>query len=159
SRATATRSTRATRARTSTSTTCTSWSESSTGSTGARSRRAPRRPRRPPLPVPGGAMAEGKVKASKVKVHEPPEGTDGLDGRYHVYVFEVSNGTCLPGKGFDSVERAVSFQRHEQERIYFEQEADPELFDLPFLSLDPDLVSRVERDPAYKQRLVRDLTG
>ncbi len=104
-------------------------------------------------------MAEGKVKASKMKVHEPPAGTGGVDGKYHVYVFDVFNGAFLPGKAFDNVERAVSFQRHEQERIYLEQEADPELFDLPFLSSDPDLIARVEREPDYKQRLVRDLTS
>lgn len=102
-------------------------------------------------------MAEGKVKASKVKVHHSPEGTGGLDGQYHVYIYDVFNQAFLPGRQFESVERAVSFQRHEQERIYNEQEADPELFDLPFISDDPDLVSRVERDPAYKQRLMKDL--
>jgi hypothetical protein len=57
------------------------------------------------------------------------------------------------------VERAVQFQRHEQERIYLEQEAEPELFDLPFLSSDPDLVARVGRDAEYKKQLVRDLKG
>jgi hypothetical protein len=104
-------------------------------------------------------MAEGKVKASKVKVHQPPEGTGGLDGLFHVYVFDVFNQSFLPGKSFDTVERAVSFQRHEQERIYTVQEADPELFDLPFISADPDLMNRVERDPDYRARLVRELTG
>ena len=29
-------------------------------------------------------MAEGKIKASKVKVHPAPEGTGGLDGHFHV---------------------------------------------------------------------------
>lgn len=104
-------------------------------------------------------MAEGKVKASKVRVYEPPVETGGLDGKVHVYIFDVFNQTFLGGKPFDNVERAVSFQRHEQERIYLEQEADPELFDLPFLSSDPDLVGRVERDPEYRQRLVRELTS
>ena len=104
-------------------------------------------------------MSEGKVKAAKVRVHAAPEGTGGLDGKVHVYVYDVFHRSFLPGKAFDHVERAVSFQRHEQERIYLEQEADPELFDLPFLSSDPDLVSRVERDPAYRDRLVHDLTG
>ena len=102
-------------------------------------------------------MAEGKVKASKVKVHQPPEGTGGLDGQFHVYVYDVFNQNFLPGKSFDTVERAVSFQRHEQERIYLDQEADPELFDLPFISSDPDLMGRIARDPAYKQRLIREL--
>ncbi len=104
-------------------------------------------------------MAEGKVKASKVKVYQPPEDTGGLDGHFHVYIFDVFNQAFQPGRAFETVERAVSFQRHEQERIYTEQEADPELFDLPFLSADPDLVGRVERDADYRQRLVRELTS
>jgi hypothetical protein len=104
-------------------------------------------------------MAEGKVKASKVKVHQPPEGTGGLDGLFHVYVFDVFNQSFLPGKSFDTVERAVSFQRHEQERIYTVQEADPELFDLPFISADPDLIARVARDPEYREQLTRTLTA
>ena len=104
-------------------------------------------------------MAEGgKVKASKVKVHQPPEGTTGLDGQFHVYIFDVFNQGFAPGRAFETAERAVAFQRHEQERIYAEQEADPELFDLPFLSADSDLLARVERDADYRQRLVRDLT-
>ena len=102
-------------------------------------------------------MSEGKVKAAKAKVHQPPEGTSGLDGQYHVYVFDVFNQQFLPCKSFDTVERAVSFQRHEQERFYAEQEADPEMFDLPFISADPDLVNRVGRDPSYRARLQRDL--
>jgi hypothetical protein len=104
-------------------------------------------------------MSAGKVKASKAKVHQPPEGTSGMDGQFHVYVFDVFNRTFLAGRTFDTVERAVAFQRHEQERIYAEQEADPELFDLPFISADPDLVSRVGRDSDYQLRLVRDLTS
>jgi hypothetical protein len=102
-------------------------------------------------------MSEGKVKASKVKVHQPPEGTGGLDGQFHVYVFDVFNTKFLPGRKVDSVERAASFQRHEQERIYAEQEAEPELFDLPFISADPDLIGRVEREAEYRERLVREL--
>lgn len=103
-------------------------------------------------------MAEGKVKSAKVKVHQPPEGTAGVDGHFHVYIFDVFNQAFLPGKSFDTVERAVSFCRHEQERIYLEQEADPELFDMPFISADPDLVNRAGRDEAYKEHLIRDLT-
>jgi len=103
-------------------------------------------------------MGNAKIKAAKVKVLQPPEGTSGLDGRVHVYVFDVFNQAFLEGKPFDTVERAVAFQRHEQERIYLVQEADPELFDLPFLSADPDLVNRAARDPDYKQRLIRELT-
>jgi hypothetical protein len=103
-------------------------------------------------------MAEGKVKAAKVKVHAPPEGAAG-DGRFHVYVFDVFNARFLPGRAFDTVERAVSHQRHEQERIYTEQEADPELFDLPFLSADPALLERVASHPDYRDRLVRELTS
>ena len=44
-----------------------------------------------------------------------------------------------------------------EERIYLEQEADPGLFDLPFISADPDLLDRVERDADYRARLIRDL--
>jgi hypothetical protein len=100
---------------------------------------------------------EGKVKASKVRVHQAPEGTTGLDGHFHVYVYDVFNEAFLPGKSWDTVEKAVSFQRHEQERIYLEQEADPELFDLPFISADPDLIERAGRDAEYRDRLRRDL--
>jgi len=104
-------------------------------------------------------MSDVKIKASKAKVHQPPEGTTGLDGQFHVYTFDVFNRSFLPGRSFETIERAVAYQRHEQERIYAVQEADRELFDLPFLSSDPDLVARVERDPEYGQRLVRDLTS
>ena len=104
-------------------------------------------------------MSAGKVKASKVKVHQPPEGTSGLDGHFHVYVFDVFKKTFLPGKSFDNVERAASFQRHEQERIYSEQEAVPDLFDLPFISADADLLARIERDAEYRMRLVKELTS
>jgi hypothetical protein len=103
-------------------------------------------------------MAEGKIKASKVKVHHAPEDTGGLDGQFHVYIFDIFNGTFLPGRKLDTVEKAASFQRHEQERIYTEQEAEPELFDLPFVSNDPDLIARVERDPDYRERLKHELT-
>src|SRR5262245_5539861 len=102
-------------------------------------------------------MSEGKVKASKVKVHQPPEGAPGTEGHFHVYVFDVFNRAFHPGKSFETVERAVQFQRHEQERIYLEQEADPELFDLPFISADNQLIERCERDADYKARLMRDL--
>ena len=104
-------------------------------------------------------MSAGKVKASKIKVHQAPEGTTRLDGQFHVYVYDVFHKTFLPGKSFDTIEHAASFQRHEQERIYAEQEAIPELFDLPFISADPDLLTRCERDPQYKERLMKDLTG
>ena len=102
-------------------------------------------------------MSQGKVKASKVKVFAPPEGTGGLDGQFHVYVFDVFNQTFTAGRAFDTVEKAASFQRHEQERIYTEQEATPELFDLPFISSDPDLLGRIGREPEYKNRLVKEL--
>ena len=74
-------------------------------------------------------------------------------------MFDVFNKEFLPGKSFDNVERAAQHQRHDQERIYLEQEADPELFDLPFISADPALVERVQKDEAYKKNLIRDLTG
>ena len=105
-------------------------------------------------------MSEGKVKASKVKVYAPPEGTGGLDGKYHVYVFDIFNRAFLPGsESFDTIERAAAHQRSTQERIYTEQEADPELFDLPFISTDPDLTARVEREPEYRDRLQRELAS
>jgi hypothetical protein len=103
-------------------------------------------------------MSAGKVKASKVKVHQPPDGI-APDSHFHVYVFDVFNKAFTTAKAFDKVERAAAFQRHEQERIYAEQEADPELFDLPFISADPDLVARIERDDEYKRRLLRDLVS
>ena len=104
-------------------------------------------------------MSEGKVKAAKVKVYPPPEGTGGLDGQFHVYVFDVFNQTFAEGRKVDSLEKAASFQRREQELIYTEQEAEPELFDLPFISSDPDLLARAEREPEYRSQLVRDLTS
>ncbi len=103
-------------------------------------------------------MAEGKVKASKVKVYPPPDPASA-DGKFHVYVFDVFNKAFLEGRTFDHIERAVSHQRHEQERIYLEQEADPELFDLPFISSDPGLLQRVESDAEYRAALVRDLSS
>ncbi len=102
-------------------------------------------------------MTQGKVKASKVKVYSAPDGTTGLDGHFHVYVFDVFQQSFASGKSFDTVEKAASFQRREQERIYTVQEAEPEGFDLPFISTDPDLLGRIERDPDYRKRLLRDL--
>lgn len=103
---------------------------------------------------------EGKVKAAKVKVHQPPAGTGGLDDQFHVYTFDVFHEKFLPDhRAWDTIERAASYQRHEQERIYAEQEAEPELFDLPFISSDPDLIARVERDAEYRTRLMKELTS
>jgi hypothetical protein len=105
-------------------------------------------------------MAEGKVKSAKARVHQPPAGTGGLDGQFHVYVFDVFNQTFLGNRrSWDTVEKAVSYQRHEQERIYAEQEADPAMFDLPFISADPELVARIGRDPAYREALAKELTA
>ena len=101
-------------------------------------------------------MSGEKVRASRARVYAPPEGV-ATDDKVHVYVFDVFHDSFLPGKTFDNIERAVQYQRHEQERIYTEQEAEPELFDLPFLSDDPDLIARVEREAEYKDRLMRDL--
>ena len=103
-------------------------------------------------------MSVGKVKAAKLKVNAPPDGV-APDALFHVYTFDVFNRTFLPGRSFDTAEKAASYQRHEQERIYTEQEADPELFDLPFISHDADLLGRIERDAEYKARLERDLTS
>ena len=100
---------------------------------------------------------ESKVKSSKMKVHQPPDGTTGLDGHFHVHIYDVFHKSFATGRVFDTIEKAVSFQRHQQEKIYREQEADPELFDLPFISSDPDLVARVEREAEYRVRLERDL--
>ena len=103
-------------------------------------------------------MSAEKIRAARARVYGPPEGV-AADRKLHVYVFDVFHELFLAGKTFDNIERAVQHQRHDQERIYAEQEAEPELFDLPFLSSDPDLVARVERDSEYKKRLVRDLKG
>src|SRR6516225_7345722 len=103
-------------------------------------------------------MSVGKVKAAKLKVHLPPENVTA-DAHFHVYVYDVFNQAFLPGRVFDTAEKAAAFQRHEQERIYTEQEADPELFDLPFISHDADLLGRIERDADYRARLTRDLTS
>jgi hypothetical protein len=104
-------------------------------------------------------MSEGKVKTAKIKVHQAPAGTGGLDGQFHVYVFNPVDAEFQPGRVFETAERAVSYMRHEQERIYAEQEAEPEWFDLPFLSSDPGLIDRAGRDPEYRKQLVRDLTA
>ena len=103
-------------------------------------------------------MSSAKVRAARVKVYPPPTGVQA-DEKTHVYVYDVFNEKFLPGKSFDNLERATQFQRHEQEHIYTVQEAEPELFDLPFLSSDPDLLARVERDAEYARVLRRDLTG
>ena len=102
-------------------------------------------------------MSGEKVRASRAKVYDPPAGV-AADSQFHVYVFDVFNDRFLPGKSFDNAERAVQFQRKEQERIYLVQEAEPELFDLPFLSHDPALIERVEKDAEYRKQLVRDLS-
>ena len=39
------------------------------------------------------------------------------------------------------------------------RKAEPELFDLPFLSSDPDLLNRVKTDAEYARVLKRDLTS
>lgn len=101
-------------------------------------------------------MSNAKVRAARVKIYPPPAGVKA-DERVHVYVFDVFNETFLPGKAFENAERAVQHQRSEQERIYVEQEAEPELFDLPFLSSDAGLVDRVAADAEYRRVLVRDL--
>ena len=101
-------------------------------------------------------MSAEKVRAARARVYGPPAGV-AADTRVHVYTFDVFHDTFLAGKAFETVERAVQYQRHEQERIYTEQEAEPELFYLPFMSSDPDLLARVERNGEYKKRLLRDL--
>jgi len=95
------------------------------------------------------------VKAAKTKVYPPPEGTG--DGQFHVYIYDVFNKQFLPGKSWDTIEKATSFQRHEQERFYLEQEADPELFDLPFVSADARLIEHVATNADYRDRLMKEL--
>src|SRR5262252_8848892 len=95
-------------------------------------------------------MSAEKVRAARAHVYGPPEGV-AADSKVHVYIFDVFHESFMDGKPFENVERAVQFQRHEQERIYTEQEAEPELFDLPFLSSDSELLVRVERDTEYKK--------
>ncbi len=101
-------------------------------------------------------MAAEKIRAARARVYAPPAGV-AADTKVHVYTLDVFHETFLPGKAFENIERAVQHQRHEQERLYAEQEAEPELFDLPFLSSDPDLLNRIERDAEYKKRLMREL--
>ena len=103
-------------------------------------------------------MPGEKIRAARARIQPVPEGAKG-DNQIHVYIFDVFHGQFLPGKAFDNVERAVQFQRQEQERIYVEQEAEPELYDLPFLSHDPALLDRVSADDAYKKLLMRELRG
>lgn len=104
-------------------------------------------------------MAGGKIRAARAHVYAPPEGV-AADSKLHVYIYDVFNKTFLADhKSFETIERAVQHQRHEQERIYTEQEAEPALFDLPFLSSDPDLLNRVGSDAEYKRKLMRDLTS
>jgi hypothetical protein len=104
-------------------------------------------------------MGGEKIRAARARVYAPPEGV-AADKLVHVYIFDTFNETFLADhKSFENIERAVQHQRSEQERIYAEQEAEPELFDLPFLSSDPDLLARIEKDGDYKKRLVRDLKG
>lgn len=97
------------------------------------------------------------MKASKVKVQGPPDENAATDGRLFVYVYDVFNKEFHGGTEFPDIEKAASFQRHEQERIYLEQEADPELFDLPFVSSDAKLLTHVASDEAYKTRLMKAL--
>ena len=101
-------------------------------------------------------MSAAKVRSARMKVYAPPAGVPA-DAQFHVYVYDVFHEKFLPGKTFENIERAAQFQRHEQEHIYTVQEAEPELFDLPFVSSDPDLIARVERDAEYRRVLVRDL--
>lgn len=104
-------------------------------------------------------MGGEKIRAARARVYAPPEGV-AADSKIHVYTFDAFKESFLADHAsFDNVERAVQHQRSEQERIYTEQEAEPELFDLPFLSSDPDLLARIGRDAEYKKRIVRDLKG
>ncbi len=103
-------------------------------------------------------MAGEKIRAARARIYPAPNGVHG-DGQIHVYIFDVFHEQFLPGKAFENVERAVQYQRQQQENIYVLQEAEPELYDLPFLSHDAALLERVNSDPAYKRSLMRDLKG
>src|SRR5262249_12396924 len=103
-------------------------------------------------------MSGEKVRAARARVYGPPDGV-AADAKVHVYIYDVFHESFLPGRPYDNAERPCKSQRHEQERIYNEQEAEPELFDLPFLSNDAELLVRVERDTEYKKHLVRELKG
>ncbi len=103
-------------------------------------------------------MSGEKIRAARARIYPAPDGVKG-DGQINVYVFDVFNEQFLRGQPFENVERAVQFQRQEQERIIVLQEAEPELYDLPFLSHDPALLTRVEADAAYRKSLTRDLRG
>ncbi len=104
-------------------------------------------------------MSSSKIRASRMKVYAPPAGTKA-DAQVHVYVFDVFHGEFLDShRTFENLERASQHQRSEQERIYNEQEAEPELFDIPFLSSDPGLLERVKTDAEYARTLKRDLTS
>lgn len=97
------------------------------------------------------------MKASKVKVHMPPDEADAREDKLFVYVYDVFNKEFHGGEEFAEIEKAAAFQRHEQERIYTVQEADPELFDLPFVSSDPKLLDNVKANAEYKDRLMKAL--
>src|SRR5436309_15014478 len=92
-----------------------------------RLRRAPKRgpATRPPAtrsPLRrGGRMAAGKTKAAKAKIHAPPDDTGGLEGHYHVYIFDVFNQEVLAGKPSHTIQRAVPFPRAAQERLCLDQ--------------------------------------
>ncbi|MEO5988259.1 MAG: hypothetical protein ABIU54_04990 [Candidatus Eisenbacteria bacterium] len=101
-------------------------------------------------------MSGEKVRAARARIQAAPAGVN-VDGRIHVYTFDVFHEQFLPGKAFDNVERAVQYQRQAQESIYVLQEAEPALYDLPFLSHDPELLKRVDTDAVYRKSLVRDL--
>lgn len=103
-------------------------------------------------------MAGEKIRAARARIYPVPTGVKG-DGQIHVYVFDVFNEQFLPGKAFENVERAVQYQRQQQENIYVFQEAEPHWYDLPFLSHDSSLLERVITDPDYKKSLIRDLKG
>ena len=77
-------------------------------------------------------MAEGKVKASKVKVHQPPEGVRRRHGHFHVYIYDVFNKTFAARQGVRHRRaRGLSSSATSRSGSTLEQEADPELFDLP----------------------------
>lgn len=104
-------------------------------------------------------MSAGKISAARVKVYAPPAGAKA-DTQVHVYVFDVFHQVFLEDhKAFENTERAVQHQRSVQERIYLEQEAEPELFDIPFLSSDPALLEHVAKDAEFARITKRDLTG
>ena len=97
------------------------------------------------------------MKASKVKVHVPPGESAAVEGKLFVYVYDMFKKEFYGGDEFPEIEKAATFKRREQERFYLEQDADPGMFDLPFVSSDPKLLENIASDDAYRGQLMKSL--